>query len=563
METLYADRLNIPIFLRGMYAADKMLVTQDRMNLNLAFLDMLNPEDFVGTIIASDTPAQYLQRMERALALATSVHNLVRMFHAHGTSAMITTDVLPSCADLDRVQAPHQLLLDFLLQVAGNRRLRRTETAMYRPKLLLDGTPTGFFEYECEISEFVFRAVSPDRLHPTEYDALTNRPSTPGQMVFLLGKVHDARCLFMAKHRSLFSFRNGIFDARNETFQAHGTNNDQKLSSSQYFDWHVDEETLTMSPKDIPTPNFEKILMDQDMDTKARFWLYALCGRMLHDVGSLDDWQVCLYIRGVAGSGKSTILKVLAMFYESDSVGYLMSDGQSVFSDEHLYDKFMNLAMDIDKRTSFNVTRFNSMVSGEHVSVNRKNKTSLNMKWTAPLAMASNSQPPFVDVGGNLMRRFVIYLFDNRIKNSDPLLFDKLRLEVPLLLLKMSRSYLEAIRLYGDKSVWDKDILPEMCHKSKRQYVVATNPVAAFLDSDHVEYIPQEVTMATGLRRRMTTYAKENSDRGAAAIGIITAVDHGHLFAMHGCSIEERTLESGAKHTVVVGLRLVEDLMVM
>jgi hypothetical protein len=160
------------------------------------------------------------------------------------------------------------------------------------------------------------------------------------------------------------------------------------------------------------------------------------------------------------------------------------------------------------------------------------------------------------------MRRFVIYLFDNRISQSDPLLFDKLRLEVPLLLLKMSRSYLQAVRLYGGQSLWDNGILPDMCHKSRKLYVVSTNPVAAFLESDHVEFAAQEVTMATILRRRMTVFAKENGDRGStSAIGIITAVDHGHLFAMHGCTIEERVLESGAKHTVIVGLRLVEDLM--
>jgi hypothetical protein len=562
LETMYENRGNISLFLQDIYRPDQVQTMVDRVNLNLAFLDMQTPESFPNSIYFADTPAQYLQRMERVLALVTSIHNIVRLVHTHGTNAMISSDTIPSCADLDRVQMPHQLLLDFLFQVAGNQRLRRTETAMYRPRILPDGTHTGFFEYDCEITEFVYRAVSPSRIHPKEYDALTNRPSTPGQMVNLLGKVHDARCLFMEKHRSLFSFKNGIFDARDETFHLHGSLHNETRSSSQFFDYQVEQDILTMDPMLIPTPCFEKILVDQGMDHHAMFWLYALCGRMLHDVGSMDDWQVCLYIRGVAGSGKSTILKVLAMFYESDSVGYLMSDGQPIFSDQHLYDKFMNLAMDVDKKTSFNVTRFNSMTSGEHVSVNRKHKTALNIKWTAPLAMASNAQPPWVDVAGNLVRRFVIYLFDNPIRNSDPRLFDKLKLEVPLILLKMARIYLAGVRKNGHQSLWDPGVLPTMCHKARRQYLVATNPIAAFLDSDHVELSASEETMATVLRRRLTLFARENGDRSAAAIGILTAVDHGHLFSMHGCRIEERLLENGSRHTVVVGLRLVDECLV-
>jgi hypothetical protein len=548
------------MFLEEIYRPDVLDMMIERMNLNLAFLDMQTPDIFVDTPIFLDSPAQYLQRMEKILSHVTSIHNIVRLVHTHGTSAMISSDTLPSCADLDRVQVPHQLLLDFLFQVAGNKRLRRTETAMYRPRILSDGTHTGFFEYACEISEFVYQAVSPARIHPQEYDALTNRPSTPGQMISLLGKVHDARCLFMDKDRSLFSFRNGIFDARSGSFEKHGTRSDEKLSSSQFFDVDIDPGTLSMDPMQIHTPSFDKILVDQGMDNQARFWLHALCGRMLHNVGSMDDWQVCLYIRGVAGSGKSTILKVLAMFYESDSVGYLMSDGQPIFSDQHLYDKFMNLAMDVDKKTSFNVTRFNSMVSGEHVSVNRKHKTALNIKWSAPLAMASNAQPPWVDVAGNLVRRFVIYLFDNPVRNSDPRLFEKLQAEVPFLLIKMARIYLSAIGSHGDQSLWDAGVLPDMCHKSRRQYLVATNPIAAFLESEHVELSPLEETMATVFRRRLTMYTRENGDRGgSAAIGILTAVDHGHLFAMRGCTIEERVLENGARHTVIVGMRLVED----
>jgi len=394
-------------------------------------------------------------------------------------------------------------------------------------------------------------------MHPIEYNALTKKSATPRHMQQLLTSLPDAQFPFLSKSRTLFSFQNGIFDAVTGCFTLY---NDFKgiETTARYFDtpfqWSHDN-----THESIETPTFDKILLDQRLDSRSRFWVYALCGRLLHNVGSLDDWQICLYIRGVAGSGKSTILKLLSMFYAASDVGYLMSDGQSSFSDEHLYDRLITLAMDIDKRTNFNVTRFNSMVSGETLSINRKYKTALNTKWTCPLAMASNAQPPWNDVGGNLIRRFAIVLFDHPVKDSDPHLFTHLKAEAPTLLVKMARCYLEAVRDYGHKSLWDVDVLPDMFHQSRRQYLVTTNPISAFLESRAIIFDAGSQIPATDFRKALSMYTKEYADKQANPITRISRVDHGHLFGMYNCTIVEQQEANGVLSVYIQGLRLQDE----
>jgi hypothetical protein len=162
--------------------------------------------------------------------------------------------------------------------------------------------------------------------------------------------------------------------------------------------------------REVYTPALDHILTDQQYSTKAMFWVFALFGRMFFDVASNDDWQVALFIRGVAGSGKSTLLKIMTRFYTNEDVGLLMSDGQSTFSDEHLLQAKIVLAMDVDATISFSQVRFNSFVSGEYVSVARKFKTAINVKWTAPMCFASNCQVVYHSLF-MLTGRFLMILF--------------------------------------------------------------------------------------------------------------------------------------------------------
>ena len=49
----------------------------------------------------------------------------------------------------------------------------------------------------------------------------------------------------------------------------------------------------------------------QEFDEDVSRWVYVFIGRLFFDLGELDNWQVAMFLEGVAGSGKSTITKIV------------------------------------------------------------------------------------------------------------------------------------------------------------------------------------------------------------------------------------------------------------
>jgi len=253
---------------------------------------------------------------------------------------------------------------------------------------------------------------------------------------------------------------------------------------------------------------------------------------MLHDINSKDKWSVSPYFRGVAGSGKSTLLKLLSKLYTDDKVGQLMSDGSSTFADEHLLDKHIVIANDLDTDTTFSVGRFNQLTSGETISSNRKFKTAINHTWHAPMAFASNVRPPWDDKAGNVARRLVIIEFCNAIRNSDMNLFDQCMAERPRFLVKIARLYLQAVKDFGTKSLWDKNILPQKFHDAKNRYLAECEPIAAVLCSNLITTDHTANISGTDFTIAGRAWLAERNVR--APFRTPSPVDHQHIFASSG-----------------------------
>ena len=132
----------------------------------------------------------------------------------------------------------------------------------------------------------------------------------------------------------------------------------------------------------------------------------------------------------------------------------------------------------------------------------------------------------------------------------------KLRNELPMLMLKMSRTYLDALRCHGHQSLWDPDVLPSIFHNAKKQYLVTTSPLSAFMESDQVQLDAASEVSGSDFRRALAQWVRENGDRRTGPIAMISKVDHGHLFSMYGCNIEDRACGSACK-TVIRGLKLI------
>ncbi|KAJ1622094.1 hypothetical protein T492DRAFT_885826 [Pavlovales sp. CCMP2436] len=98
--------------------------------------------------------------------------------------------------------------------------------------------------------------------------------------------------------------------------------------------------------------------------------LLAMLGRLLFPVGRFDDWQACLMLIGVGGSGKTTVTDaVINAGYTADQIGYISNTIEKNFSFEPLLKSSVVVAADVDKdlMTNLSQTDLHKMINGERV----------------------------------------------------------------------------------------------------------------------------------------------------------------------------------------------------
>ena len=376
---------------------------------------------------------------------------------------------------------PFHEVYDFVMDRCFEQCLRHREGILFEPVFTEDGHNTRFYKEYKEVLDFVYNCT--DRFTNERFFLLMTTGGNARQAADIMTNYkRDPRLRQHTASRYHFAFRNCIFSSEERKAYFFSPHENQAsvgqlpadICCCQFIDLVLDPTWLSdevlANPMLIKTPTVDKILKDQGHGEDVIYWVKVFLGRMCFNLGVHDDWQICLFFRGVAGSGKSSLLKLFSKIYLPSDIGILMSDGQATFSDEHLLGKFVILAMDVDTNMKFSEARFNSFVSAEMVAVNRKFKTALNKEWESPMAMASNSGPPFKDRGGNCTRRFMITSFDKPIKNADTSMFKRLEKELGAFLISIVLCYHKAAKEHGHRSLWSEGLLPKTFHDAKKQY---------------------------------------------------------------------------------------------
>lgn len=126
---------------------------------------------------------------------------------------------------------------------------------------------------------------------------------------------------------------------------------------------------------------------------------------------------------------------------------------------------------------------FQSICTGEYVTVAKKHKTATGIKWRVPGIMGGNAVPGWEDQQGSIVRRIVLFSFVKAVENVDTTIPDKLSAEMPRLLVKCNRAYLEAVEEVGTRSIWARNILPQYFHTTKDEMSQIVNSMRGFLSS--------------------------------------------------------------------------------
>jgi len=461
-------------------------------------------------------------RMMRLIETADDAYEIifryVRSFERinHPTcTAPVTDDVELSmfrCKTMDGGEdddqpSPFQCLLLYLLNKAYIMKMRRYKGQCCKQIETVDGHLTKAWKPVMEIKEFVYFYTQKE----DKYDMwrnLTSKGSIVKDTITHLTNCRDMQFPEIKKNRHVWSFRNGIFIGKEwnadlnkyvcnfYTYErAQGL--DPTIVSCKYFDldFPIDEQQEDWYK--IRTPVLQSIMDYQRFSEDVCKWLYVFIGRLCFDVNDRDGWQVIPFLKGIARSGKSTIItKVCKKFYDTEDVRTLSNNIEKKFGLWSIHDGFMFISPEVKGDLALEQAEFQSIVSGEDVSIARKNEKALSMLWNVPGILAGNEVPGYRDNSGSVLRRLVTWNFGRQVMDADPHLDQKLDAEIPYILCKCVEAYLDYAEKYSDQDIWN--VLPEYFKNVQGEVAKLTNPLQHFLSSEKIvfgrdKFIPQKL----------------------------------------------------------------------
>lgn len=375
-----------------------------------------------------------------------------------------------------------QNLLLYLLNTLQERGMRRNGSDCYEKIHTEDGHDTHAWRNVGSVTDFVYDSARKEE----NFDQWLNLTAGRGNAATAaehLCMCKDVQFPKLVRDRHVFSFSNGIYLAAEDAFVPYAQVKGRVASSTaacKYFDAPFDAfEDVPW--EEIPTPNLQRVLDDQKLEADVSRWMYVFIGRLLYEVNERDGWQVIPYLKGQAGTGKSTILtRVCKNLYDAGDVGVLSNNVERKFGLSAFVDKYLFVAPEMKSDLCLEQAEFQSMVSGEAMQLNVKFKTAHAVDWKVPGIMAGNEVPGFRDNSGSIHRRIVVFDFVERISNGDMELGARLEKELPAIVKKSNAAYRWAVENHGREDVWTA--LPAYFTQTRKELSETTNSILLFVN---------------------------------------------------------------------------------
>jgi hypothetical protein len=506
---------------------ERMLVnkrrTIDICGYMLARADLLE----ISQVETTDINGNKMSFERRIKRFKESYKKIVNKFIENDTEYKFYNFPLAESPDVDfdigEATSPYQSLLIHLLKQAYKQGFRR-----YRDQCCKEIRNTRAWRPVKEIKDFVYDETQKED-NIEMWMNLTNRGNMAHDVIRHLTNCKDIQFQEIKKDRHVWSFQNGLLDARPveenrnpETgarefkFYEYTTREfhelDPTLVSCKYFDLPFDPYHDLEDWYRIPTPHMQKVMDYQRFEEDVCRWLYVFMGRLCFDVNELDGWQIIPFLKGIAQSGKSTLItKVARRFYECEDVATLSNNIEKKFGLQSIYKGFMFISPEIKGDLALEQAEFQSLVSGEDLSVARKNETALSVQWKTPGILGGNEVPNWKDNSGSILRRLATLNFGRQIAAdvADPHLEDKLEKEMPAILCKCLRAYLDYAHKYASKDIWN--VLPKYFSQVRSQVATVTNSLQHFLCSEKLKFGPDLCVPQREFITRFNQHCRENN----------------------------------------------------
>ena len=268
------------------------------------------------------------------------------------------------------------------------------------------------------------------------------------------------------------------------------------------------QETMSCrDPMDIQTEVLDNMFKAQgyswdrvepDDKTSDMLIMWAMIGRMLRNCGQ-DNLQLVPFMKGAAGSGKSTLIMVVKAMYHLVDVGILGNNAQETFSLESVANKFMVLIPEMRGDFTTDQAAMQSIIACEDVTINRKHKKALIVEWDTPMMIAGNMTANWHDTQGSLARRFLFLPFPISIPPDqvDTNLLRKIKEILPSIIVKANLAYkklMHIIKKHGG-DLWN--VVPKRLMDERRKFASRANTLQHFLEGGECELAPKDMDVKT------------------------------------------------------------------
>ena len=372
----------------------------------------------------------------------------------------------------------YQVLLSYLWDDCELNEYKKEDGYILKP---CEGIPT-FYENYMTFQDYLNELYS-DRDSEVFWLYRKNSKMIVNLMDYL-EKYNDKEIPYITRDKNFYSYSNGVLNIKEMKFYKWGKH--PMVCTGSMFREEFKEEWLKVKFNKIDTPTFDKLIKHQIKSNKTYKMFCMMTGRLLFDVGELDNWQCMMFIHGEANTGKGTYIELVKSFF--NNTGIISSTFEKTFGLQNIYDKDLivapDLPKDIHERLSGAVLQ--SMISGESVSVAVKNKKAVQVnKWTAPMLWCANFLPSYEDNAGSITRRMAIFKMATPVKNKDTRLIKDLMNERHKILVKMVKAYHYYIKQIGEKAFDKWDELGIKCFKREQMdYKQECNLLHQFLTGD-------------------------------------------------------------------------------
>lgn len=273
----------------------------------------------------------------------------------------------------------------------------------------------------------------------------------------------------------MVNVKNGIFDLESFTLLEHTP----EIFTVNQFNCFYDPDAYCESV-DIMINNVCKNNND------IRILIEEMLGYFL-----LGDcrYQKAFILLGQGSNGKSKFLDMITNWIGTQNRSTLaLEDLSEKFRTADLLGKVANIGDDSGGNVLKNTAIFKKLVTGEGVTVERKNQNPFTLNNSSKMIFSVNNLPPSSDKSNGFFRRIIIIPFNAVFRRSnpnyDPLIIEKVSTE-------QAKSYLFNIALNGYKRLIKNNgfTIPEEVEEAINKYELDNNNVLQWIESneDNIE----------------------------------------------------------------------------